>query len=264
MSRHVKHCVSLTGVATLSEYSVERVIVDALAAHAERDPRSQQVLVGPSELGMECTRCLAKKLVGMRKQFDTWWLPTVGTAVHTWIEGALRERCGDRFIVEQRLPVGIVWNRLLSGKCDAFDTETSTVVDFKIVGNASLKAAKDMPKAQYRTQIHLYGRGWELRGQTPSSVAIFHLPRNKPSLADAVWWEVSYSREEALRALARAERIYSDIGQAQSDNKLTEFVVGLERADGCFDCHRYPPLPGEDTPSALPKMGPSDPYLGLA
>ena len=66
---------------------IKAIIASAIEAH----PRSQQTRLGPSEIGDPCARRLAYKLLGTQKArtLSTPWRPTVGTAVHSWIEEAI-------------------------------------------------------------------------------------------------------------------------------------------------------------------------------
>lgn len=66
--------------------------INAIVAQGiNNQPRSQQKLIGPSEIGTSCVRCLARKLAGVEKLppqgiNDVPWLPAIGTAVHTMLE----------------------------------------------------------------------------------------------------------------------------------------------------------------------------------
>jgi hypothetical protein len=61
--------------------AVEEVIVNAIV----NQPRSQQTLIGPSEIGTDCLRCLARKLAGIERYkastvHEVPWLPFLGTS----------------------------------------------------------------------------------------------------------------------------------------------------------------------------------------
>jgi len=52
-------------------------------------PRSQQVYIGPSEVGQECVRRLAYKLLDWDKANESGggsWAANVGTAIHSFLE----------------------------------------------------------------------------------------------------------------------------------------------------------------------------------
>lgn len=68
---------------TLTEQAYVEAIRHAIANH----PRSLQRAIGPSEVGIECDRRLAYKLLGHpERDGGDGWLPTVGTGVHSWLE----------------------------------------------------------------------------------------------------------------------------------------------------------------------------------
>ncbi|PWH05217.1 hypothetical protein DEO23_14145 [Brachybacterium endophyticum] len=216
-----------------------------------RQPRSMQKLIGPSEIGTDCTHCLAAKVAGWEEtQRDTAWLPMIGTAVHAalaeFFEADNRQSLAAgrraRWRPEHRVEVGSIGPHHISGTCDLYDTATGTVVDFKIVGAETLRTAKAAPKPVYRTQVHLYGRGYENAGHTPERVMIAHLPRNAVSLTQAVIFEEPYDRTVALEALERANRVHANVTTLASISEAArdEWITSQPRADGCFSCRRYP------------------------
>ena len=187
-------------------------------------PRSLQTQIGPSEIGIECDRRIAYKLLGFpERDRGPAWLPTIGTAVHAWLEGVFdadnervlaSELLGpdqERWLVEEKVTPGFIPGLgFISGSCDLYDRMTCTVVDHKIIGPTSLRTYKaGGPSVQYRTQAHLYGLGWENAGHPVSSVAICFLPRNARELrGQAYLWSEPYDRQIALDALARLKRIW--------------------------------------------------------
>ena len=148
--------------------SIMATIEEAITNH----PRSLQKTIGPSEIGTECDHCLGAKLAEWNQIREGGaWLPTVGTAVHSWLADtfvaaneAWRQDTGEtgtRWLVEHRVDVG---DDVL-GSCDLYDRVTCTLIDWKIVAATTLRTAKgDGPSEQYRVQSHLYGRGWTRRG----------------------------------------------------------------------------------------------------
>lgn len=180
-------------------------------------PRSRQTRIGPSELGHPCDRWLSHKLRGTPavNERQSPWLPTVGTAIHAWLEDVFTaEGVHDiaagrdpRWLLEQRVTVGTVAGQEITGSCDLYDTATGTVVDWKTTGKTRLDHyRRHGPDAQYRVQAHSYGRGWRNRGLPVNTVAICFLPRNA-ELADTVWWSEPYDEQIAVAALARAEAV---------------------------------------------------------
>lgn len=159
-----------------------------IITHAiDNAPRSLQAQLGPSDIGTGCDRCLAHMLAGSAKrQQPTPWLPTIGTAVHEWLETTVLRHMGDtgsdRYLPEVTVTVGDLRGQPITGHADLFDVHAGAVIDFKIVGKRTLDEAKRGPKATYRNQIHLYGAGVAALGFDVRHVAIWHMPRNAISL----------------------------------------------------------------------------------
>jgi hypothetical protein len=192
-------------------------IEDAINNH----PRSQQVRIGPSEIGIECARRIGYKLLNHPEVNDRGvpWKPTIGTAVHTWLEevfGKLNAKLGvqDRFLLEQTVDVGEIGGQTITGHCDVYDSVTASVIDWKVVGGEQLsKYRKFGPGGQYRAQAHLYGRGWQRQGRPVQNVAVMFLPRDR-ELNMAHFWHEPYDESVATTALTRAEGIAKLTGAA--------------------------------------------------
>lgn len=220
-------------------------------------PRSLQTRIGPSELGITCTRCLAHRLAGTPERPEAAWLPTIGTAVHEWLEGVIlrseqtRVSLGlpGRYLPECKVNVGTVGGVQITGSTDVFDTASGTVVDWKIVGVTTLRSVKGNGASdQYRHQGNLYGKGWEDAGYIVKSVLIYFLPRNAGTLADAVPFQFDYDRADAEATLLRADSLANLI----HDVGLAEVLAGLPPHDGSgFSCKRCPDwTPSNTNPSA--------------
>jgi hypothetical protein len=191
-------------------------IVATVARRLDNMPRSTQSAIGPSELGAVCTRKLAHRIAGTERRNPSGsWRSGVGTAVHAFLADTFDEveshdqyqNDRTRYLIERRVHVGNVGGQEIWGSADLFDMLTGTVVDWKIVGNTSLRAARMIgPKPQYRTQVHCYGRGFVGQGYVVSSVAIMWLP-SAGDLRDAVWWSEPYDESVALEGLQRADGI---------------------------------------------------------
>lgn len=191
-------------------------LIEAVTTHAIAHPRSAQKAIGPSEVGHDCPRRLAYKLLDMPEaDRGTPWLPTIGTAVHSWLEESLErdnarwvEMCGQpRWITETRVNAGDYNGTDVNGSADAYDRVTGTVIDWKVVGPTTLKKYKTKgPGTQYRTQAHLYGRGFVRAGLPVERVMIAFLPRNS-KLEDAHIWHELYDEQIAVDALQRLSGI---------------------------------------------------------
>ena len=202
-------CDSINAGAMLKDDLLD-IIGQRIADH----PRSAQSTIGPSELGMPCTRKLAHRLAGTERQSQRpAWRTAVGTAVHAYLAETFdsfnenQDSPVPRFHVEKRVTIGQAGGVDITGTADLFDRETFTVVDWKIVGATSLKAARlTGPKPQYRTQVHCYGAGFVNRGERVERVAIMWLPQSG-ELHDAVFWSEPYDPEVVTVALARADGV---------------------------------------------------------
>lgn len=192
-------------------------LLDIIRGTINNQPRTRQTRIGPSELGHPCDRWMSHKLRGdpaVNRQ-QTAWIPTVGTAVHAWLEYVFTDNMSPalaageepRWLLEQQVDVGSVDGVTITGSCDLYDTVTATVVDWKTCGKTRLdKYRRHGPAPDYRVQAHLYGRGWTRRDRPVDTVAICFLPRNS-DLTDTVWWSEPYDEQIAVAALARAEAI---------------------------------------------------------
>ena len=197
---------------------LKRELVDLITRAINHAPRSLQVAIGPSEIGHDCPRRIAYKLLGQpENQGEPNWKATVGTAIHAWLEEvmiadnetqAVRQGAGlTRWITEATVSVGEILGHSITGHCDLYDRVTGTVVDWKTVGPTQLTKYKAKgPGQQYRAQAHLYGRGWARRGQDVRRVAVMFLPRNG-ELREAYYWSEPYDEQVAVNALKRLEGI---------------------------------------------------------
>ena len=88
-----------------AKQAVYDVIRGAIANH----PRSLQKRIGPSEIGTPCDRRIGYKLLGQDENpRGDAWKPTVGTAVHGWLEKALEDAnlaqvIADRILADERV-----------------------------------------------------------------------------------------------------------------------------------------------------------------
>lgn len=261
------HAPYVGGDADEALREARRVIEHAIT----HQPRSLQERIGPSEIGNPCDHCLAAKLAGWKQTEDgVPWLPFLGTAAHTALEEAFiahenarnaNHTTGRRYLAEQRVMVGHIGGEEIWGSCDLFDTAVGMTVDWKIVGPTTLKRARSGPSNTYRVQGHCYGRGYVNAGYRVEHIAIAFLPRNSVTLNDAIWWTEPYNETVAVKALERANRLHTNLAAlAQVGTEVRDaWITSLDRADGCFECHRY-----NDKPAGLPRPGRSRVHDDLA
>lgn len=226
-------------------------------------PRSLQTAIGPSELGTPCTHCLTARLAGWRKTDEgVAWLPYIGTAMHAQLEyeftiaegeRAVRDGGPKRWHVEERVMVGHIGGQEVWGNTDLYDAHAAMTVDWKLVGATTLRTARGGPSPEYRTQSHLYGKGWEDAGHPVRYVAVYFLPRNAVSLDQAVVWHEPYDRAVAEQALERANHLHRQLDALRvlGDDVVNGWITGLDRAPGCRDCARFPDRPTAPVPTSI-------------
>lgn len=198
-------------------------ILHEIRGAIHNEPRNAQRRPGPSVLGSPCARKIGYHFTETEPvNLDPdAWKPTVGKAVHSWLEDTLRllnhrlDPDNPRFLLEFAVDVGEAGGTSITGRCDVYDRVTCAVIDWKILGDASLKRYRkaNHPGEQYRAQLHLYGRGWRRRGMPVESVHIVGLPQNA-SLSDAWHWHEPFDEQVAVDALLRADTIAGLIAAA--------------------------------------------------
>lgn len=213
-----------------------------LARYEASRPRSQQTALGPSEVGMECQRALAYRLLNTPEKPDSRlpWAPLVGTAVHAAIAEALEAenaRLGrERWIVENRVTAAPD----LSGSCDAYDADTCTVIDWKAVGAKSLAELPHHMKPEYETQAHIYGLGYENAGREVRWVRICLLARASHNFRESREWTRPYDRahaEAALARLAETKQLITALRLAEGDKGWDQ--VPAQSSKPCSWCRYF-------------------------
>lgn len=191
----------------------------------DNHPRSLQKQIGPSEIGDVCERKIAYKLLGtVERERPSAWKPTIGTAVHSWLEDAfdadnlahLSDMDGEeRWMVETKVTSGFVPGvGFITGSCDLYDRVCAHVWDHKIVGRTQLKKYRSQgPSDVYRVQAHLYGQGWVNRGFPVDWVGICFLPRDG-DLSDTFQWAEEFDSSVAENALARLGKIAAVVAES--------------------------------------------------
>lgn len=234
--------INLTADPVAATGEITRIIQNAIT----NQPRSLQKTIGPSEIGNPCDHCLTARLVGWEKQeYGTPWASTIGTGAHLLFETFFnnyeqqqggRER---RFLTEAPVMVGQVGGQQIWGSTDLLDTRTGMTIDWKFVGEASLRKYRHGPSNQYRVQAHLYAKGWNDTGIPVKHVSIYFLPRTRSKMSDGFWWHEPYQPQIALDALNRVNQLYARLQHANRIGDADSFITGLPRADGCWDCRKY-------------------------
>jgi hypothetical protein len=227
-----------------------------IASASANSARSLQKAVGPSEVGGACVRKIGYRLTqtSPTNQSDTW-LATIGTAVHAYLAGVY-ERLNEtlpqpRYLVEHRVVVDPDLD--FGGSCDLVDLERKVVIDWKVVGDSSLKRYKaDGVGDQYRTQAHLYAWGLIREGILIEDVCIVFLPRGG-SLRGLHIWSEPFNIEIAAAGIERLKQA-KEIVAAGGKNALPMLPA---TESFCHYCSYYLPgstdvsvgCPGGDLPA---------------
>lgn len=217
------------------EYKQE--LLGTIEDAARNKPRSLQKRIGPSGIGNPCNRCLGYSLAQVPSKRDHEWLPFIGTAVHAAIEEVFKDRNKQlgrqRYLVEARIETGFIDGEQIDGSADLYDTDFGYNIDWKIVGDNTLRyARKGILKPSYEVQAHTYGWGQENAGRAPTEVAVAFLPRNARSIFEAVILSADYDRSIAERAFKRA----NDIMELGKTRGWHEVLTRLKRDPACYDC----------------------------
>lgn len=199
-------------------------LTDVIKWADNNSSRSLQATIGPSELGSLCDRRIAYRLAGAPEA--NWWsdpLPAiVGTAVHTWLEGAVSKFQASHFMDRWLTEVTVQPDPMVKGHCDLFDKEKGAVVDWKTVSPTKLKAWKASgPPEHYKAQVNLYGMGMVKAGYQVNKVVLIAVPRSG-WLKDMQIWVDDYSPELAQVALDRMYGLANKMIKAGDDLAMAE------------------------------------------
>ena len=196
--------------------------------------RSYQKVIGISEVGSDCRKCVARKLAEKPKDVSGGWYPFIGTAVHDSLEKGFAAKFPDDYRLENRLHVHSYKGLELGGSCDMY-ANAGVVNDWKVVGAKALgEAANGKIKQQYRIQAMLYGLGWKKKGFDVTHVSLTFLPRDK-DLKDAQVVMLRYDEQVAMDALAALE-VMIDAAEIVGWDAVIE---RQPKASFCFDCKKY-------------------------
>jgi hypothetical protein len=173
-------------------------------------PRSKQVVIGPSEMGHDCTRRLAYKLLDWEKTNEMGssnWSAQVGSAIHKYLADVFSKIEG--YEVEQRVTI----RGNLTGTVDLYDIARGIVIDWKTTSpNQMDRKRKDGGSKQYQTQVQLYGYGKAQTGAKVNQVALIYLPTS--GAIDDMHVELyDYDESVALAALERIDSIHTVLSQ---------------------------------------------------
>ena len=206
-------------------------------------PRARQVAIGPSEMGHECTRRLAYKLLDwdqVNVSQSSNWASQVGSAIHAHLAEIFRKKEG--FEVEQKVTI----RGQLAGTVDLFDTVRGIVMDWKTTGYTKLQEyRKSGATAQHITQVQLYGYGKAQSGAKVNKVALVYLPTS--GSLDEMHLELhDYDEKVALEALARVDDITALLAQLDVESNPAMWdVIPKVASRNCNWCPYFLPYSTE-------------------
>lgn len=233
-----------TFFATDTAGQLKQDIIAMIKARDAAAPRSQQQELGPSEIGHPCMRKLTYGLMLVDRcnpSFDP--LPAIiGTATHKWLESAAMHANNTlgrkRWLVEMRVNPA-PW---LSGSCDLYDSDTATVIDYKVPGSSRMKLYAKNPSELYKTQVHLYGKGFHNAGLPVETVAIMFIPRGG-TLASAHLWSEPYNEAIANTALARHNQALILLSDFDIEHNPNRYEWLEKSGPDCMFCPWFAPNP---------------------
>lgn len=214
---------------------------------AERAPRSQQVHLGPSEIGSACDREVAGKLAGLptTNHVTDPWPSVVGTAVHAWLADAFAAD-GPRWLPERRVDPTpwLGYDEGHSGTADLLDLTDGTLIDHKVLGRTTHdKIVRHGPGATYRAQLLLYARGYQLAGVPVRRVALAAWPRAGSTLAGLHVWgtELDADTDAEVDQLLNVTmpRRYEQAAQIRQGLPLSS--IPATPSEHCYFCPFYRP-----------------------
>ena len=208
-------------------------LVDILHAKENSRPRSNQVQIGPSELG-GCRRKVYYRLHDQHEtNTDEMKLAAImGTAIHSAIEQAIAmaDPDGKKYVVEQEVEYGD-----MKAHIDLWIPETGDVVDWKTVKKTNLAY---FPSTQQRWQVQVYGYLLDKSGKgKPVNVNLVAIARDGDERDIKVHSEPYEPAiaEEALRWLAEVKTA-TEAPAPERDESYCKFYCKYYDASGDIGC----------------------------
>jgi hypothetical protein len=233
-----------------------REIKAIIERQADRAPRSNQLHLGPSELGVACDYQVVSKMIGpglapKTNHVLSLWPAILGTSAHAWLATALEDenaRIGvQRFLTEMR----VAPMPEHPGTTDLFDTVTGICGDWKVLGPTTLAKIQspDGPPRKYKVQLLLYWLGCRLAGYDARRIALIALPRTAPSLDGMYVWgcepgpaEIALL-QEVIRVTAIRRQIATEI--LKGTMRLADVPITPDSSE-CGFCPQFRPQSAKD------------------
>lgn len=204
---------------TSHDLEIKEDLTDIILSAAKNSTRSRQVALGVSEVGNDCDLRIAYKMAGVPTTSNSPdpWPSVVGTAIHAWVEQAVRDYQAIHSIAEWLTELEVAPSPLVAGHTDLYHAPRALVLDWKFPSPDNLrKMRQEGPSLQYQVQVQLYGLGHIKAGRKVDRVGVAALGRSG-WLKDLYVWTTQFDRPMAEAAL---QRVY-DIGT----KVIEEYVV---------------------------------------
>lgn len=178
-------------------------LIKVLKAGDKLSARSQQVSIGPSEIG-DCSRKVYYKLNGQEPTNpDTLQMAAImGTAIHGYIENAIKrtDPFGDRYLLEIEAEADGI-----KGHIDVYDKTNREVIDWKTV---KIKNLGFFPSKSQRWQVQIYGHLLKSNGYEVDNVTLVAIPRDGDE-RDIVFHSEAFDPAVVAEAFAWYENVKS-------------------------------------------------------
>jgi hypothetical protein len=188
----------------------------------QHTPRSQQVNIGPSELGVECTRRLAYRVMGLSKDglnqdMADPWPAFVGSAIHTRVEDAVKAyQRAHPHAPDWSIEEFVQADENIKGRAD-FNRD-NVLVDLKSAGKDVMDKVKKLgPPLKYRVQQMIYAKGLRDKGKDIQYICLAFVPRSG-WLRDMYVWAEPYDEALALDYIGRPYRIATRLNAMDIEN----------------------------------------------
>jgi len=215
----------IPGMRGMSEYdlSIREDVIEVVRWADANRARSRQVALGCSEVGHQCDRRLAYRIAGVDPggYSNDPWPAVVGTAVHSWMEEAVRLFQEAHNLSHWVTEMEVLPSPIVKGHTDLYDSRRKLVLDWKFPSPDNLRKMRDdgVPQ-QYVTQVQLYGLGHVNAGRQVERVGIVAMGR-QGWLKDCFVWTVPFDIGAASAAISRIYSIGNTLMQADLSDPVT-------------------------------------------
>ena len=228
---------------------VKRELCQVITDAGTYSPRSRQVSIGPSELGEECTRKLAYKLLDWEKVNQSSsgsWAAQVGTAIHSHLEGIFN----NPLMYETEKRVEIRGN--LKGTIDLFHLERKMVLDWKTKSPTGVKEKRAQGASQKEIiQVMTYAFGKVKEGVEVEYAGLVFLPTGG-QIQDMYIELHKYDESIVTNALERIDNVYTLLStiDVEANPAMWEHIPAVT-SRLCMYCPYFKPF-SDDLSKACP------------